>query len=165
MLSLFGLLIKNSPAEHYFNLITPVLFLITAIGLSKYKKSALILLVIFSFSNLFFLLKRDYYMNTANNNSKYNYGPALSKRIEISKYIVNQADGKPFNIKVIGDFDIYPSTTKNYEYLAFWLKGKPKSGGEVVKYIIYEPKAFAKHYPAEGVRKEFENAVVEYRPD
>lgn len=161
--ALLGLIIKNSSAEHYFNLITPAFFLIIAAGLEKHKKIGGILLLIFSLSNLYYLPKRDFYMKTANNPTNFNYGVPLSQRLEIAKYIVNTSQNKPFNIKVIGDFDIYPSTGKNYEYLAFWLKGKPSEKQENLKYVIYEPKEFAKIYKEEGTRKEFENAIVEYR--
>lgn len=161
--ALAGLLVKNSPSEQYFFLITPAFFLITANGIKTYKRIGAILLLIFSLTNLYFLPKRDFYMNTANNPTKFNYGVPLSQRLVIAKYIVNTSQNKPFNIQVIGDFDIYPSTGKNYEYLAFWLKGKPSEKQENLKYVIYEPKEFAKIYKSEGLRKEFENAIVEYR--
>lgn len=164
-IGLLGLFIKNSSAEHYFNLITPAFFLIIAAGIEKFKKIGAILLLIFSLSNLYYLPKRDFYMDTVNNPTKFNYGVPLPQRLEITKYIVNTSQNKPFNIKVIGDFDIYPSTGKNYEYLTFWLKGKISENPENLQFIIYEPKEFAKIYESKGLRKEFENAIVEYRPD
>lgn len=163
--ALIGLLIKNSSAEHYFNLIIPAFFLIIAKGLECFKKIGAILLLLFIVSNLYFLPKNDYYMKTSNNNSKFSYGVPLFQRIEIATYMVEKSASNPFNIKVIGDFDIYPSTGKNYEYLTFWLNGKISQKDEKLKFIIYEPKEFAKIHNEVGRRKEFENAIVEYRPD
>lgn len=159
-IALAGLIIKNSTSEHYFNLIIPVFFMITAVGLDKFRSISILLLLLFALSNLIFLPKRDFYMDTINNSSKFNYGVPLPQRLEIARYIVAKSQGNPVSIKVIGDFDIYSSTVKNYEYLVFYLKGKigPKD-----RVVIYEPKDFAKIHKEEGERREFTNAIVEYR--
>lgn len=160
-IALFGLVIKNSSAEHYFLLIIPGIFLVIARGIEQYKIPGTLLLLLFVILNLYYLPKRDYYMKTQNNTSTYNYGVPLYQRMLIAKYINEKSANNKATIQVVGDYDIYKSTGKNYGYLLSWLNKMQEKNGEVIKYIIFEPTYFAGLYKENGKRVNFENAIVE----
>lgn len=139
---LIGLTIKNSQAEHYFNLFLPVVILVFAYGLAQSSKLKLGNIVI-RLVALFFLFTNYYLLITSNYFSKV-YGPGLEARIKLAKFIVDDAGEGEFGLKRCGPLWDYPSTNNNYEYLIWWLSGEYRTKQESSLagypiYIIYEP--------------------------
>jgi len=136
----FGLTVKNSQAEHYFNLFLPIIIEIFSFGLvwllNKRWGKTIILLVTLSFLviNCHQLLASDYFSQI--------YGPGLLAREKLARFIVADAQDKPIVLKRCGPLWDYPSTNLNYEYFVWWLGKERKKGGSEgeVTYYILEPK-------------------------
>jgi len=137
-----GLTIKNSQAEHYFNLFLPVVILGFSLGLSRLwnlnvgRFLVCFISAYFLLTNLNFLIESNYFSQI--------YGPGLPSRIRLTEFIVEDAGRNQFSLKRCGPLWDYPSTNQNYEYLAWWLKSKkgiPEkgSGSNQFIYYIFEP--------------------------
>lgn len=133
-----GLTIKNSPAEHPYNLFLPVIILIFSYGLnilSKVRFGKIFLFVILSF----FLITNCYGLMTTNYFSQI-YGPGLKARIQLTEAIADDANGKNFSFVRCGPIWDYPSADDNYEYLLWWLSGKNSEAKNLsLRYVLYEP--------------------------
>lgn len=143
LLTVCGLTIKNSSAEHYFNLFLPIIVLIFACGFNqlpkiKYGKPAAFLISMFYLiCNVYNLLSSGYFY-------KY-YGPGMAERIKLAEFIVNDIGGEEFILGRRGPLWDFASTNNNYEYLIWWLGGKyqkenqSSAASKMTKYLIIEP--------------------------
>jgi len=162
-----GLTVKNSQAEHYFNLFLPVIILIFSWGLEELLKFgpkrffAYGIIFFFLVANCFLLINSSYFLKF--------YGPGMEERKELANFIVNDSAGKPIILRRCGPLWDYSSTNMNYEYLVWWLtKGKfEKDQSKGILYYILEPKEAFK--TKEGcaeidfenyLKKEFNHAFV-----
>ena len=141
-----GLTVKNSPAEHPYNLFLPIAILIFSLGLVrlaevKHGKCLVFLICLFSFiSNSYLLISSSYFSKI--------YGPGLFSREKLAGFIVNDAGGRQISLKRCGPLWDYPSTNLNYEYLVWWLGGNEGNKGNKgdegdekgLTYYIFEPK-------------------------
>jgi len=170
LVATLGLTVKNSQAEHYFNLFLPIIIIVFCLGLSQLWKSRFGNFLV-CFISVLFLISNFYSLITAN----YFSYPSLKDRIKLAKFIVEDADGKQFVLKRCGALWDYSSTNMNYEYLVWWIKrsegkegdeGDEGKGGKVT-YYIFEPKeAWRTKEGCEGIGVnegkvfEFEQAVL-----
>ncbi len=135
MIPFFIFLINKTPSEAYLPLLFPTIILLIALMfdfLLKNKYLAYIgypVLVIILILNGYSLINKNYLMGIRNG-----YGPEFSTRTAVAKEIVRQARGRDFVLKGEGRGSQFESFTMNYEYLTWWLGGKPvkKAGLEFV---------------------------------
>jgi len=137
-----GLAVKNSQAEHYFNLFLPVIIIFFSLGLTQLWKSRFGSILVY-FICAFFLISNYYLLITTNYFSKI-YGLGLAERIKVAKAITDDSGKKEFELARCGPLWDYPSTNNNYEYLVWWLGGKfqkkeKSKTKNLPTYIIYEP--------------------------
>ncbi|MBI2028545.1 MAG: glycosyltransferase family 39 protein [Candidatus Levybacteria bacterium] len=132
IIPLIGLVVNKTPSEAYLPILFPTAILVTgwlfSLGI-KYKIltiPTIILLVFIATSNLFSFLK------SLENQISY------KTRLNISRKIVQQAQGKEYNLVGKGDGSQFRSFTMNYEYLAWWLGNEPSQKNEKLKFIIDE---------------------------
>jgi hypothetical protein len=138
-----GLTVKNSSAEHYFNLFLPGVILVFACGLNHLLKAKLgrylasLAFLFFLISNFYFLISTNYFYQF--------YGPGMKKRIKLAKFIVKDANGREFILGRRGSLWDFTSTNNNYEYLIWWLGGKYQKESQtpttkkMTRYLIVEP--------------------------
>ena len=141
LVTVLGLTIKNSSAEHYFNLFLPFGILLFSLGLERAgsfvggKVTVLVAVSVFLIINFFGLINSRFYSSF--------YGPTLSQRLELARFIVNDSPQKnPSLIRCSPLWD-FASTNLNYEYLVWWLSlNKQEQTFEENKpvYYLYEPK-------------------------
>jgi GT2 family glycosyltransferase len=139
---------------HFF----AVLFLASGwerLKIGKVKSLAWILAIIFVVFNLYRLLSSSFFVAK--------YGPPLSARIALAKFVVNDAHGQPFDLKREGPLWDLPNTNKNYEYLLWWLGNQPQKEAAQLSYTIYEPKEVAKEFKIKGSLYLFDYSAVEVR--
>lgn len=140
--TVLGLTIKNSSAEHYFNLFLPIIILVFSYGLSQFLKFKQGRILIFSIC--FFFLITNYYLLITSSYFFQFYSPSLSQRIKLAEFIVEDSAGQPFILKRCGPLWDFASTNMNYEYLVWWLgiqnKRQSKIGVSEIVYYIFEPK-------------------------
>jgi len=158
VLGIIGLTIKNSQAEHYFNFILPPVCLFLACGWERLRAGrreslAWSLATVFIAFNLYQLLSANFFIAK--------YGPPLSARIAVAKFIVNDAHGQPFSLRREGPLWDLPSTNKNYEYLLWWLGNPPQKEAQYLSYTIYEPKEAAQEFKIKGKLVLFDYSAVE----
>lgn len=127
--SYFGLIIHGDPPVHYFVTVAPLITIAIAYIVGKLKIKPLLFLILviiintpFYFSNKFLYKKGNYL-----------------KKIAIAKEIIDNADGRKFNLKRVGNFDYYADNyAQNYIYLMWLLGNEPVKDEQPLKYTIYE---------------------------
>lgn len=148
IVSLFGFAVHAAPGTAYF----PLIFIPAALLLG-YSFSALgekwkplyLFLAILVFSNVFYVVSNQYFLDTkAFQGSKakgwdYGLGEAFSERKKVASFIVNDANGAPLQIKGGGFLKEFPSSVDNYKYL-IWLLGGTESEDAISTYVIYQSK-------------------------
>lgn len=131
-----GLTVKNSQAEHYFNLFLPIIIIVFSLGIEeilrrRFKRIFFLICSFFLIINSFYLIRTNYY--------SYIYGPPLKQRINLAKFIVEDSKNNNIILKRCGYLWDYPSTNKNYEYLVWWLSKGEKKVNRYIVYYILEP--------------------------
>lgn len=140
LVTVLGLTVKNSSAEHYFNLFLPIIILVLSFGLVhllKFRWGKVIVFIVMLIS----LITNYQLLITSNYFSRF-YGPNLSQRIKLAKFIVNDSSGQPFVLIRCGPLWDFASTNMNYEYLVWWLGGNEGNEGDEggITYYIFEPR-------------------------
>ncbi|MDP3987954.1 MAG: glycosyltransferase [Candidatus Levybacteria bacterium] len=138
MIPILVFLINKTPSEAYLPLLFPTIIILIAFMFDfflKYKYLAYIgypVLVIILILNSYSLINKNYLMGIRNG-----YGPEFSTRTAVAKEIVRQARGRDFVLKGEGRGSQFESFTMNYEYLTWWLGGKPVKKADL-KFVIME---------------------------
>jgi len=168
------LTLKNSSAEHYFNLFLPFGILLFSLGVERAgsfiggKITVLVTVSVFLIINFFGLINSRFYSSF--------YGPTLSQRLKLARFIANDSPQKNPLIIRCGPLWDFSSTNMNYEYLIWWLslnKHEEDSKNNQTIYYIYEPKdalinreGCENVEPARGEFFEFDqSAVLKYSKD
>lgn len=137
LIPLLGFLIHQAPGEAYFPLIFPVTVFLVALLFERlinfsFLAGTLIFLGMISY-NSYFLISKNYLMPQVG-------GPTLAERMVLSRFIIAKSGGKSYNLSIKGPGEIFENSTKNYEYLTWWLGNPPTKEKANLKFIIYEPK-------------------------
>jgi 4-amino-4-deoxy-L-arabinose transferase-like glycosyltransferase len=147
---LFGLFVHGSSPKQYFIIICPVLILIFSLFLEKLWRSVGkivvvgILLILTLFNLRYFFSSSGFYGHCQS-------FLCLKNQKEIIKKIVDDAQGKNFELRRVGEFDYYQGQyAQNYQYLAWWLGNQPVEGAKL-RYTIYEQ---TERFPSEVKEKE-----------
>jgi hypothetical protein len=149
---LFGLFVHGSPPKQYFIIMAPVLILIFSLFLEKlWKRIGGIWVVGMVLILTIFNLK--YYFSSSGFYGNCQSFLCLKNQKEIIKTIVDDARGKNFELKRVGEFDYYQGQyAQNYQYLAWWLGNQPEEGTRL-RYTIYEQtERFPSEVKEEGKR-------------
>ena len=168
LVTVLGLTLKNSSAEHYFNLFLPFGILLFSLGLERAgsfvggKITVLVVVSVFLIINFFGLINSRFYSSF--------YGPTLSQRLKLARFIVNDSPQKNPSLIRCGPLWDFSSTNMNYEYLIWWLslnKHEEYFKNNQTIYYIYEPKdalinreGCENVEPAGGEFFEFDQSVV-----
>lgn len=118
-----GLLTHRVPIEADTLLISPFIILVTTLSLTwlfkeKFKLILLVFLII-SISNVYYLLYTQYFtQNTSSNRITH------ETRMQAVAEVLNIAEGKSYRIVGRGELSDFPVFLMPYEYLLWW-KGKP----------------------------------------
>lgn len=127
--SYLGLLVHGNVPVHYYVTVAPIITIIIAYILSKFKVNLFLLLILLIIFNLPFYLSDKWFYKKGNYN----------RQVEISKEILKDANGRQFNLKRVGDFDYYDDDyAQNYIYLMWMYGNEPVKTDQMLKYTIYE---------------------------
>lgn len=136
IIPLAGYFINKIPSGAYLPIFFPAFIYLLAFSFDKIMKTKA-LFIISALLILFIVLMNIHFITFSKDSiSKSDF----SKRIAIAEKIVNEADGRPYNIIGRGDGSQFESFTMNYEYLAWWLGHPPSKSPQKLKYIIQENK-------------------------
>lgn len=134
-----ALILHKDPPTHYFYVLYPIPVIFLSIFFSKFKSflilAVLIFLTVVNFSYLF--SDKWFYINE--NVVKQNYNIPYKLQLEAARKIVNDADGRPYNLHRVGFSDQFEGEyAQNYRYL-LWLYGnEPKDYKTNLSYKIVE---------------------------
>jgi hypothetical protein len=121
-----ALILHKDPPSHYFYVLYGIPVILISILLTKLNNflmcTILILITVMSFTN-----------KIKDNNVPY------KKQLEITKQIIGEANGRPFNIHRIGLSDQFDGGyAQNYKYLLWWMGNEPKDYPTGLTYTISE---------------------------
>jgi len=148
MTSVLAIFIHGQPAEHYFIFLMPLIIIAIAFFLSR-KKIGIILALILMMVNVFSLLKANYYAEVP-----------LSEQIEISKFIINDANSRKYQILLPPDMIKLTEYYKNYNYLTWWLGNESVAEEGELKYMIYHRKVNLLPLRPEEELIEFPHSII-----
>lgn len=126
----------RTPSDAYLPMMLPFLLLALAVFIVRLLDYPLLkwwitlgttLLVL---SNIWYLMVYEFRSSA--------YPLSLEKRIAAARYIIEQADGKPYSFSGSGPGSKFESFTMNYAYLAWFLGHSPSEKREKVHFIIHE---------------------------
>lgn len=133
---LIGFFVNRTPSEAYLPIFFPSVIILTALFLNRVIRMKLLqiigitLLFLIAIFNSYYLLSHEYFFGQK--------GISFKDRISIAKQIVKEANGKKFNLTGKGVGSNFASFTMNYEYLTWWLGGKPSEKKENLRFVIRE---------------------------
>lgn len=118
----------NAPLHYYMTVVPFIFILISDFVLKIYKKSSMLIklifvsfLILFVYKNIYYQLGREIYTQNSSNYSQ-GYVPFNIMKI-VSENIVQDSNGNYFSIKRIGINDQFPGDfAQNYQYL-MWMAG------------------------------------------
>lgn len=128
LINFLAFIIHGGPSEAYFPVLLPAFALLIALALDRLKPLIL-------YSSLFVLTIYNSYYLVQNNFIP--YGPTLSQRILVTKFIIANSQNQPFKLKNYYSVSQFPSYLDNYRYLLWWL-GKAEDPTALQTYMIYE---------------------------
>src|SRR3989338_1857396 len=121
----------NSSA--YILIFYPQVIIVIALLFNKFfEKKALylsscVLLIAFVFVNAYTTIRGNFLT-----------GPPFTKRVEAARFIIKEANGRPYNILGIGEASIYESFTMPHEYLTWYLGHGPSEKKEKLRFYVSE---------------------------
>lgn len=121
----------NSSA--YVLIFYPQLMIMIAFLINHFLRNKLLtfgfglFLLIFGFINSNFLIGQNYLT-----------GPSFTKRIEASKKIIKEANGRPYNVLGKGEGSQFESFIMTHEYLVWWQGHGPSKKNEKLKFYVSE---------------------------
>ncbi len=136
--SVLGYIVTKTNSEAYLLIAFPAVFGAIAIFFDFLmdRKGLLIptvvLIVLIASLNIHELRRTSYFSYS------YGYGVPYKDKLDISKKIIKEAEGKPYNIVGRGWGSQYESFTKTYEYLTWWLGEAPSKNPQKLKFYITE---------------------------
>ncbi len=137
IISFSAILISGTASEAYVPMLFPAIIFSIALFLNYLsRQQAFIVLIVILFiaiTNTNFLITKNYLMDV-----KGGYGLAFSKRLSITKEIINKAKGGEYNLVGKGKGSGHKTFTINYEYLAWWLGYPPSRIPEKLQFVIEE---------------------------
>jgi hypothetical protein len=128
-------ILNQVPSDAYLPMLFPITILLVSIffdyfmSISALLVPLIIFIILIVVGNITYMITNDFSFDKNLNQL------TLSKRILISKQILNLAGNKSYNLKGKGPGSEFSSFTMNYEYLTWWLGHGPSKKNE--KVIIY----------------------------
>ncbi len=132
------IVLNQTPSDAYLLLFFPIVILIFSSFLDFLMNKKIIFFPVFIFililtiGNIHFMLRNDFSFYKSSKLF------TLDKRIQTSRWILNIAQNKDYNLKGKGPGSEYQSFTMNYEYLSWWLGQGPSKTNEKLKIYISE---------------------------
>jgi len=151
--------LHGQPAAHYFTFLTPLVVLVVAFFLDflienkRLLPLGALLISVLLVVNIVSLLKAEYLVEMP-----------LKEQVEITRFILNDAQGKRYEIFPPPDIVGLPEYYKNYEYLGWWLGNEPVNGKGEVIYTIYHRKTNLAPLAPGDESREFSNSIVVKSP-
>ncbi|MFC1627324.1 glycosyltransferase [Patescibacteria group bacterium] len=118
----------QAPSEAYFPVLFPIWILSIAWAIEQFPKKLIY---------LFFLLLAFYNAQYLYKNNFLGYGPTLTQRLEVTKFIKQKTHQQSFKLKNYPTFVQYPSHLDNYRYLLWWLDS-PEDPQAEQSFSIYQ---------------------------
>jgi len=137
--------LHQGPSEAYFPVLFPAWVLLMAWLIDYLKKPIAIFFIILSLYNTHYLITHDFIP----------YGPTLTQRLFIAKFINLQTQGQSFKLKNYPT-DKHASHLDNYRYLLWWLNS-PEDPQAKLSYTIYEGKPETFILPSGATIYHFDN--------
>ncbi len=138
--------LHQGPSEAYFPVLFPAWVLLIAWLIDYLKKPFItIFFIILSFYNTHYLIIHDFIP----------YGPTLTQRLSIAKFINLQTQGQSFKLKNYPT-DEHASHLDSYRYLLWWLNS-PEDPRAKLSYTIYEGKSENFISPSAAIIYHFDN--------
>lgn len=145
---LVGFLVHGSPSESYIPILfTPVallLSLITNFGFVPPRRrlggTIMILIVGIGVFNAYFVVSHDFFLLTERHDDeveKYNLGQSLALNKEIADFIVNDSQGREYNLIPLGKMAEFSSSKLNLTYLTWYLGRRESEDKENLIYFVY----------------------------
>lgn len=134
LIPLIGYLLNRIPSEAYLPIFFPgfiflLVYFFDIIGKVKFLKIPVIIVISL-------LISSNAYYSFSQSISTNNLG--ISKRISVSREIVDQAKGRQYTLLGIGEGDQFESFTMNYQYLTWWLGHEPAKTPQKLIFTINE---------------------------
>ncbi len=134
-----GFILNKTPSEAYLPLFFPVVCIAIAIffdalmGKTIFSYLSIFCIVVIVSFNTYSLYRNNFFMG-----SDGLYGPYFSKRIEVAKSIVDQSNGRRYNLFGRGPGCQFDSFTMNYQYLTWYFGNEPSKKLETRQFVITE---------------------------
>lgn len=138
LIPLFGFFLAGVSSEAYLPMLFPGIILLMSFAIGtlsvKHKYAIAVIVVSISGFNAIYVYKNDYLIGKPQG-----YGPSLTRRIEATKKILEEAKGRKYNIEGKGKGANFETFIMNYEYLAWWLgKNPPTKEKQELVFVIEE---------------------------
>ena len=131
-----GFFMGKTPSEAYLPIFFPGMFLLFAYFITSLIESKRLKIIGYLlFINIF--VANVCYLSTNYYSFRSDAG-SFKQRLSIAKEIVNQAEGKEYNLMMAGVGSEFVSSTMNYEYLTWWLGHGPAKSEQQLKFVIEE---------------------------
>ncbi len=132
-----GVLMHGTPPSHYYWPLLPISISLVSVFLSRLSSRLLLLVIlVYSIFSFKYLFSQNWFFKAP----RVEYGKAVpyTLQIQLVDEIIAAANGRPFDIKRIGAYDVYEDNfAQNYIYL-FWLRGHPVRPGSDLVFTITE---------------------------
>lgn len=128
-----GFLSQKTNSEAYLLIFFPTVMLMIGIFFDSFIKNRIsaiivvLILLIIGFVNIRSMLSTGYTTDISFND-----------RLNAAKYIIKEANGRPYNIVGTGPGSEHRSFTMNHEYLTWYLGSPPSTKKEKLQFIIFE---------------------------
>lgn len=128
--------IFKTPSDAYLPMLYPGLILLTAVFFGdilkhqKLKIATYIIIICAIILNTHHLITNNFYPKIKPDQ--------FTQRLMTTKQIISESEGKEYNLIGKSTMHTYPSITKNYEYLAWWLGYEPSAKKAEIQIIINE---------------------------
>lgn len=160
-------LVQGSPSESYVPVLFGAISLLTGVGvgLTRRRLARLIVttgVVAIGIFNIYLLLSNDFFIKTGRNSfvdRNYNLDQSLAINQKMAEFIVNNANGRKFNLIALGNFGNFSSSTNSLYYLTWYLGNEPSGERENIQYFISNKEDNIKVGGAE-VTREFPYQVI-----
>lgn len=129
-------IIFHTSSDAYWPMLIPPIIFVCAYAIyrllfiKKMFVQGILLLIFVGSVNAYLVINQSYFMHSGNY--------PLAQRIEISKQIITQANGKKYTIIGKGPGSQFDSFTMNYEYLTWWLGNPSSKDNKTIKIQVEE---------------------------
>jgi hypothetical protein len=134
-IAVFGFIVRGIVSEAYVPLLFFPWVIVAALFIEeiiKRTKLGWIFLIAFASINASFVIRNNYFMPQV-------YGLPYSERKEAAEFIINDAEGSPYDLVYVGPSNEFIAGDNNYRYLLWWKGNEPLAGADLM-YAVFDPK-------------------------